>query len=1576
MTEETTHKGTDPRILQWLVVQALHDRDARLVDGGAQEQDRIDLSHVFVDLPVCSASRASRGEPQEGLALTTLLQSLSSCDEKASQVLLVGGPGSGKSTVTTMLAQVLRLGWLRPEGLALPEALANMWVRTRKNLEDLTREQGWSPPEGLFPVRVSLPSLARWMASRPGPPSPSLWDYLAWRLSEDLAAHELASGLAAESLAQGLTELGSLLWILDGLDEVPRSAGRAAVLGVVRATAYAPTATSAGLVVATRPQGYEGEFDELGTMTLQPLPEDLALKYGERLVSAWCRLSASSDTSSKLGSLRVEFAKPEVTVLLQTPLHTTIAALLVAAEGTLPKSRYQLFEDYFTTVVERERKKRIEHGMDRQDEELLRDLHERAGLLLHTRAQAQSEARASLRRKELRALLETLYAGQGYKGEELQVRVDRVLRFAAERLVLLIHDVEGEFSFGVRSLQEFFAADALVSPSEDIALAMQRMDAVVRSSHWDNVVAFVVSRCALATKPQEQHRALQVTAERCRALNEGKGGEAAARCWLGSHLALAMLEEAEGYAGPWLREELWAVALQAAREPSQDSATRFLQRERFRHPQHIAWWGEEEIHVRLGHVAARRSGESGNTRRSQILHAAKDLFAQGEEQETIAWRLLQGLLCVEDRAAEDLATQHAPTTESAAKSAFDAGGTTSDGTIPAWWCRYLDAHIKWFTPAVLRGRYWGGGNRAPALAPSIIDALRALPRVSLRSRICYATLTGISIEAFDLQIPTAIAEASPIWGGWSAAVAFLKSPSHLSLADILDICSIPDVLLELSRFISLLPWPLASSLSFLQLGADATELASRVRSRTLGGIEEWGTAEARWSSGRAGSLMELDDLLSAVNPWPAGIETRGLPLSPRTGFELLSPEAEMHCLRWFDAHPELSVRAIQVVMNSGLFRRLPLRLHHLLDSLPSHRLSHRFQLSLLPATHFEGRERDGWFDLLNARGRQGIHSVLIADLPEYRDSALALLRRYRDTPDNWGLLDALMPLTGALSYLARDESPLPAPPNDAHPRARAQHALLTLCTTRFREVEIPPLLEALRWNDDAPRDLRFVLAFGLGARVDDSHAVDVLLAILDGTPVPDPRVRDALLGALYAQARHPGKLAFFTREDWEHHALPEPFLPAKRTPQRAPVLRSLDRLENVKLFAETPPVDQPFPVPSGDQGQWIVLVGQNGVGKTTLLRCLALALASPAVTSKLLDERLPLMRNGQEARITVTFERGRSEIALRREGRTETVHALAQPEGDPPWVVAYGVRRGNALGEKDRAAEPGAVGELHTLFERPAALHSATQWLRDLDAEVLRERSRNPRREGSKPGPRELLWDSVEHALRTILRVDRITVEEGGVVLVHHAGQRRVPFEAMSDGYLSTAGWLVDMLARWVSRQQELDEPLGPNFHLRMCGMVLLDEIDLHLHPTWQLRIIEDVRKLFPRMSFVVTTHNPLALHGARAGEIYVVREEKGKIELVQRDIRPGQDIDRVLLEQFGIEHTLDEATRKLLADHRELVERGVSPEDPERRRLEVQLVDRFGDAGATLGEERYAEDSSPLRPEEQHLLDAFPKKK
>ncbi|HEX8438299.1 AAA family ATPase [Archangium sp.] len=101
----------------------------------------------------------------------------------------------------------------------------------------------------------------------------------------------------------------------------------------------------------------------------------------------------------------------------------------------------------------------------------------------------------------------------------------------------------------------------------------------------------------------------------------------------------------------------------------------------------------------------------------------------------------------------------------------------------------------------------------------------------------------------------------------------------------------------------------------------------------------------------------------------------------------------------------------------------------------------------------------------------------------------------------------------------------------------------------------------------------------------------------------------------------------------------------------------------------------------------------------------------------------------------------------------------------------------------------------------------------------------------------------------------------------------KVPATWLSQGYQSTIAWIADLIG-----QMYLD--IGEAIPLEdMEGMVLIDELDLHLHPTWQVRLVPVLKRVFPRMQFIVTTHSPMLLPALERHEIVMLRlDENGDV--------------------------------------------------------------------------------------------------
>jgi energy-coupling factor transporter ATP-binding protein EcfA2 len=311
-------------------------------------------------------------------------------------------------------------------------------------------------------------------------------------------------------------------------------------------------------------------------------------------------------------------------------------------------------------------------------------------------------------------------------------------------------------------------------------------------------------------------------------------------------------------------------------------------------------------------------------------------------------------------------------------------------------------------------------------------------------------------------------------------------------------------------------------------------------------------------------------------------------------------------------------------------------------------------------------------------------------------------------------------------------------------------------------------------------------------------------------------------------------------------------------------LQSLE-LKDIRGFTD---LRLEFAPPPPNSGQWVVILGQNGVGKTTLLRSVALALRN-------LDDRpiwpdafsgwpRTMDASGKLARhawIKTTLTDGSvHQTDIVSNGSTKFTQTPEQNDPSQCLLFAYGCRRGSTTGGPKREYSFDKEGgpEIATLFEEFAGMVHAETWLKDLS---------------SKPA----LLRAVLDAIKTFLDVASVMLQDGNLLVAEH-NKPPLALKQLSDGYLTSAGWFIDLLARWIDYAGRQGRTIEPGFMQHMRGLVLIDEIDLHLHPRWQIEIIRRTRTLMPQMSFIVTTHNPLTLVGAKAEEIWILENQEGNI--------------------------------------------------------------------------------------------------
>jgi predicted ATP-binding protein involved in virulence len=117
----------------------------------------------------------------------------------------------------------------------------------------------------------------------------------------------------------------------------------------------------------------------------------------------------------------------------------------------------------------------------------------------------------------------------------------------------------------------------------------------------------------------------------------------------------------------------------------------------------------------------------------------------------------------------------------------------------------------------------------------------------------------------------------------------------------------------------------------------------------------------------------------------------------------------------------------------------------------------------------------------------------------------------------------------------------------------------------------------------------------------------------------------------------------------------------------------------------------------------------------------------------------------------------------------------------------------------------------------------------------------------------------------------------------------------LSDGYKTMLGLIIDLCARYAMANPHLPDPLESE------GIVMIDEVDLHLHPTWQQRVIGDLVKTFPNTQFILTTHSPFVLESLNN---HLKREKIKDLEIDQEEIRNIMPFSRDMVKAFVLENS------------------------------------------------------------------------
>jgi hypothetical protein len=463
-------------------------------------------------------------------------------------VVLVGGPGQGKSTLGHLICQAYRVALLAElDGPPLGSNIDELVVSWRAHMEDINIQL---PHNKRWPVYVELAKFGDAIA---GDPALSLMKYIASEISRngiDIKTNEL----------ERWRHSWPWLVVLDGLDEVAALENRQSVIDRVSDFVLQSNGLDSDVytVATTRPQGYHGEFAEFEPQEIQlrDLTAEEAVSYGIK-VSSRRHVEDPDLLASVVTRLKDAAKTSETARLMRSPLQVTIIATILERSVRVPTTKHALFDTYYNAIYTRETGKATRRGIllfsHREDVDYV---HERVGLLLQARAETQGEADALLADTELHDIFKKRIDSSGFDGAVSAKLAQELMDASRERVVLLVGAEQDFVGFEVRALQEYMAARALTTGTD--ADVLNSLDAISPSSFWRNTLLLAIGRL-FAGREHIRDGLLG----RMAALDVSTAGGAFAG--FGERLALDLLDDEIALAVPNFRRTLLAQALLALR---------------------------------------------------------------------------------------------------------------------------------------------------------------------------------------------------------------------------------------------------------------------------------------------------------------------------------------------------------------------------------------------------------------------------------------------------------------------------------------------------------------------------------------------------------------------------------------------------------------------------------------------------------------------------------------------------------------------------------------------------------------------------------------------------------------------------------------------------------------------------------------------------------------------------------------------------------------------------------------------------------------------------------------------------
>ncbi|PZV00017.1 MAG: hypothetical protein DCE90_00805 [Pseudanabaena sp.] len=371
---------------------------------------------------------------------------------------------------------------------------------------------------------------------------------------------------------------------------------------------------------------------------------------------------------------------------------------------------------------------------------------------------------------------------------------------------------------------------------------------------------------------------------------------------------------------------------------------------------------------------------------------------------------------------------------------------------------------------------------------------------------------------------------------------------------------------------------------------------------------------------------------------------------------------------------------------------------------------------------------------------------------------------------------------------------------------------------------------------------------------------------------------------------------------------------------------------------------------NGHPAQWTVILGNNGVGKTTLLRCLAGMEMRPEIyeypivvdgveqfeeakefqpmlwnfydfeeiweeigIATYTGETIPAISVSFASNITLNSFNTDKNLDIQKDYVSIVIDSeLSLPSEEFKGATFYGYGATRKMGETS-LSDSNTSYHSASLFSDDTLLINAEEWLLQTDYAVKSSSGKTRTR------LRKQFKQIIEVLKQILPDVEDICIDLDEY-LARPTAKFLTPFgwvrlSSLGLGYRTTIAWMVDLAVRLFKRYPDSEDPLAEP------AIVLVDEIDLHMHPKWQRDIMQFLTDRFPNTQFIVTAHSPLVVQAAQDANIVLLRREGDRVVIDNNpEIIENWRVDQVLTSVFEMPSARPAKIEPLLQRRKELL--------------------------------------------------------